>query len=70
MTVLRDARKEFHMTQGDLARKIYHRDGSQISLQSVSNWENLTRKPDPYEMAQAAKIFGCPVDELFKEYFY
>lgn len=70
MSVLQEQRKKHGLTQSQLAKMIHHKDGSEISLQTVSNWENIKRVPDPYEMKQAAEILNCPVDELFYEFFY
>lgn len=69
MSVLAEKRKDNDLTQPQLASLIYHKNGEPISKQTVSNWENLKRTPDPYEMKQASEILGCPVEELFKEFF-
>lgn len=57
---IQDLRKEYNLTQQELADKL------EITDKAVSKWENGRCLPDVYFLNQLAKIFHVTVEELLK----
>nr|WP_297280253.1 helix-turn-helix domain-containing protein [uncultured Butyricicoccus sp.] len=55
---LKQLRKEAHLTQKQLAEKLY------VDQTSISYWESGKTKPDFDKQAELAKIFGVSLDYL------
>mgnify|MGYP001851359216 CR=1 FL=1 len=55
---LKQLRKEAHLTQKQLADKLF------IDQASISNWETNKTKPDFDKQTELAKIFGVSLDYL------
>lgn len=53
-------RKRDHMSQEELAEKIY------VSRQSISNWENERSYPDIHNLLMLSVLFNVSLDELVK----
>lgn len=53
-------RNELHMSQDELAEKIY------VTRQTISNWENEKNYPDVHSLLRLSSLFGVSVDELIK----
>ena len=56
-----ELRKENNMTQGELASKLNYSDNT------VSRWEHEEIMPSIETLAEIAKLFGVPVQDLLKE---
>ncbi|MCT4488707.1 helix-turn-helix transcriptional regulator [Levilactobacillus parabrevis] len=54
-------RKQQHLTQADLAKRLY------LSRQTVSNWENGRTYPDIQSLISLANLYHVTVDDLVKE---
>lgn len=53
-------RKRDHMSQEELAQKIY------VSRQSISNWENERSYPDIHNLLMMSVLFNVSLDDLVK----
>lgn len=57
---LKDLRAEVHMSQDDLAARVY------VSRQTISSWENGKTYPDVQSLLLLSEIFDVTVDSLIK----
>lgn len=57
---LKDLRAEAHMSQDDLAARVY------VSRQTISSWENGKTYPDVQSLLLLSEIFDVTVDSLIK----
>ena len=57
---LKDLRAETHMSQDDLAARVY------VSRQTISSWENGKTYPDVQSLLLLSEIFDVTVDSLIK----
>lgn len=57
---LKDLRTEAHMSQDDLAARVY------VSRQTISSWENGKTYPDVQSLLLLSEIFDVTVDSLIK----
>lgn len=56
--IIKNKRKELHMTQGDLADKLY------VSRQTISKWESNILQPDMQNFIELCKLFNCSAENL------
>lgn len=59
--MLKEKRKEYQLTQEELAEKIF------VSSKTISNWENDKTKPDIESLILLAKLFDLSLDNLLLE---
>ena len=55
---IKSLRKQNHMTQDDLAKKL------NVSRQTISKWESHKTEPDIQTLSELSKIFHVSIDEL------
>ena len=58
---LKQLRIDHHMTQDDLAKKLY------VTRQTVSRWENGSRYPDLMMIKEISNVFDVSIDYLLKD---
>lgn len=58
---LKKLRKEYNLTQEELAEKLY------VSRQAITKWESGDGTPDIENLKQISKLFNTTIDELVKE---
>lgn len=59
-TVIKQLRKEYNMTQNDLAEKLY------VSRQAVSKWETNRGRPEMDTLNDMARLFNVSIDTFFQ----
>lgn len=57
---IKDLRAEAHMSQDDLAARVY------VSRQTISSWENGKTYPDIQSLLLLSEIFDVTADSLIK----
>lgn len=57
---IRKFRSEMHMSQDDLAQRIF------VSRQTISNWENDKNYPDIKSLLMLSELFNISLDKLIK----
>lgn len=58
---IRRLRKQRNLKQTELAALVYSTNNS------ISAWERGACQPSAYFLKNLAKVFGCTIDDLFKE---
>lgn len=58
---IRRLRKQHKLKQTELAVLIYS------SNNSISAWERGVNQPTAYFLKKLSEVFGCTIDDLFKE---
>lgn len=58
---LKDARRSAHLTQEEAARAL------NVSRTTVTMWETGTVNPTADKLPAIARLYGCTINDLFKD---